>query len=50
MGRYTFGWQFTAEASGWHTVTLNADEFMQPFVRRILVVASQVFLPIVLRG
>ena len=50
MGQYTFGWQFTAEASGWHTVTLNADEFMQPFVRRILVVASQVFLPIVLGG
>jgi hypothetical protein len=49
-GRYNFGWQFTAEASGWHTVTLNADEFLQPFVRRILVVASRVLLPIVLRG
>ena len=50
LGRYNFAWQFRAEASGWHTVTLSADEFMQPFVRRILVFASQVYLPIVLRN
>ncbi len=49
-GRCYFVGQFTAESSGWHTVTLSADEFMQPFVRRILVVASQVYLPIVMRN
>jgi hypothetical protein len=29
---------------------LNADEFVAPFVRRILVLASRIYLPIVLRG
>ena len=49
LGRYNLAWQFTAEASGRHTVTLNAGEFMQLFVRRILVFASQIYLPTVLR-
>jgi hypothetical protein len=48
-GWYNFVWQFTAEANGLHTVTLNADEFISPFVRRVLVAASQIYLPIVLR-
>ena len=50
LGRYYFAWQFTAESSGWHTVTLNADEFMQPFVRPLLVLASRIYLPVILRG
>ena len=50
LGRYNFVWQFAAKSSGWHTVTLNADEFMQPFVRRILAYASRNYLPIVLRN
>ncbi len=50
LERYHFAWQFTTESSGWHTVTLSADEFMQPFVQRVLVFASRVYLPIVLRG
>ncbi len=49
-GRYDLTWQFTAQASGWHTVTMNAAEFVQPFLRRILVIATRVYLPIVLRG
>jgi len=43
-------WQFTARVSGWHTVTLNAAEFSQPFMRQVLVVATRIYLPIVLRG
>lgn len=50
LGRYNFVWQFAANSSGWHTVTLHADEFMAPFTRRILLFASRLFLPIVLRG
>ncbi|HTP09785.1 MAG TPA: hypothetical protein VMP08_16125 [Anaerolineae bacterium] len=49
-GWYNFAWQFTAEASSWHTVTLNAGEFMSPFVRRVLVATSRVYLPSVLRN
>ena len=49
-GWYNFVWRFTAETSGVHTVTLNADEFMASFVRRVLVAASRIYLPIVLRG
>jgi hypothetical protein len=47
---YNFLWQFAAKASGVHTVTLNADEFMLPFVRRVLAATSRIYLPIVLRG
>jgi hypothetical protein len=50
LGRYHFVWQFTAVSSGWHTVTLNTDEFTQSFVRRILVFASRIYLPVILRG
>ena len=46
---YNFVWQFTAEASGLHTVTLNADDFITPFVRRVLVAVLRSYLPIVLR-
>jgi hypothetical protein len=49
-GEYNFVWHFTTEASGLHTVTLHADEFMAPFVRPILAAASRIYLPIVLRG
>jgi hypothetical protein len=49
-GAYNFAWHFTTEASGLHTITLHADEFMSPFVRRILVAVSRIYLPIVLRG
>jgi hypothetical protein len=47
---YNFVWQFTTESSGWHTVTLNADEFILPFVQRLLVATTRIYLPIVLRG
>jgi hypothetical protein len=50
LGRYNFVWQFAADSSGWHTVTLNADEFTASCVQRILVFASRVYLPVVLRG
>ncbi len=49
LERYRVTWQFTAESSGWHTVTLNAAEFMQPFVQPVLVAASRIYLPMVLR-
>jgi hypothetical protein len=38
-----------AESSGWHTVTLDAAEFMAPWVRRVLVSALRIYLPIVFR-
>jgi len=50
VGRYHFAWQFIAKSSGWHTVTLNADGFMQPFVRQLLVLAARIYLPVILRG
>jgi hypothetical protein len=43
LGRYHVAWQFTTESSGWHTVTLSAAEFMQPFVQRVLVFVSRVY-------
>jgi hypothetical protein len=46
---YNFVWYFTAEAGGWHTVTLHADEFMSPFVRRVLAATARIYLPIVWR-
>ncbi len=49
-GRYDLTWQFTARVSGWHTVRLNAAEFMQRFARRVLVVATRIYLPLVLRS
>jgi hypothetical protein len=49
-GAYRFAWRFTAQASSWYTVTFNADEFIQPYVRRMLVLASQIYLPVVLRA
>ena len=49
-GWFNFAWQFTAEASGWHTITFDADEFTQPLVRRVLALAARIFLPFLLRG
>jgi hypothetical protein len=46
---YNFVWYFTAEAGGWHTVTLHADEFMSPFVRHVLAATARIYLPIVWR-
>ncbi len=47
---YDFAWQFSTGIAGWHTVTLNAAEFMSPLVRYALVAAARVYLPIVLRS
>jgi hypothetical protein len=47
---YDYVWQFTAEAGGVHTVTLNAEDFITPFVRRVLAATSRIYLPIVLRS
>jgi hypothetical protein len=48
-GRYLAVGTFDAKSSGWHTVTLAATEFTQPFVQRVLVIAARVHLPVVLR-
>jgi hypothetical protein len=47
---YYFVWNFATEASGVHTVTLNADEFMSPLIRFVLAATTRVYLPLVLRG
>jgi|GEM_PF-5829012 len=47
---YNFVWNFTTGSSGLHTVTLNANEFMSPFVRQVLVAVARIYLPIVLRN
>jgi hypothetical protein len=46
---YNFVWQFSTGASGLHTVTLHADEFMSPLVRFVLAATSRIYLPLVLR-
>jgi hypothetical protein len=46
-GWYNFAWQFTAAASGWHTITFNADDFTQPYARRVLVAATRSYLPVI---
>jgi hypothetical protein len=48
--RYDVAWQFTAETPGAYAVTLNAAEFMHPFLQRILVALTRVYLPLVLRN
>jgi hypothetical protein len=47
--RYDVDWQFTAETPGVYTVTLNAAEFMDPFLQRIVAASARVCLPLVLR-
>jgi hypothetical protein len=47
---YRAEWEFTAEAAGAYTVTLNADEFMQPMPRVIWVWATRLYLPLILRN
>jgi hypothetical protein len=49
-GRYLAVGAFGAKSSGRHTVTLNAAEFTQPFVQRVLVIAARVYLPLVRRN
>lgn len=48
-GWYNYVWHFTTGASGLHTVTLNADDFFTPFVRRVLVAVAWIYLPIILK-
>jgi hypothetical protein len=46
---YNLVWNFATETSGVHTVTLDADEFMSPFMRFVLAATTRVFLPIALK-
>jgi hypothetical protein len=48
--RYDVDWQFTAEAPGVYTVTLNAAEFMAPFLQPIVAASARVYMPLVWRN
>ena len=47
---YQAAWQFTAEAPGAYTVTMNADEFMRPMPQVIWVWVARVYLPLIFRN
>jgi hypothetical protein len=47
---YNFVWQFTAEASGLHTITVTAAEFIAPFVRRVVAATARIYLPLIFRN
>jgi hypothetical protein len=46
---YNFVWQFSTEARGLHTVTLNAEDFITPFTRFMVAATSRIYLPITLK-
>jgi hypothetical protein len=46
---YTFEWQFAPITSGLHSLELAADEFARPWDISILVLASRIYLPIVVK-
>ncbi|MBI5564976.1 MAG: hypothetical protein HY870_08780 [Chloroflexi bacterium] len=45
-----YRWSFTTALTGWHTVSLSATEFTQPFIRSILAVNTRVYLPVLARN
>ena len=45
---YNFQWQFAPIMTGWHTLSLNADQFTQPLVRSVLAASDRIYLPIAL--
>jgi hypothetical protein len=47
---YNFQWQFAPIMTGWHMLSLNADQFTQPLVRSVLAASDRIYLPITLHG
>jgi hypothetical protein len=45
---YNYQWQFAPIITGWHTLSLNADQFMQPLIRSVLAASERIYLPITL--
>jgi hypothetical protein len=45
-----YRWSFTTVLTGWHTISLSATEFTQPYIRSILAATARIYLPIITRN